>query len=191
MFSLLIESVELPVPDAFAALPTADADEVGTSSSAAAGGAAASNPISPRSSNPLPSTTSATTPLELPGVTPAASARNPKIHHTRGVLHLYRSSPSLPASSYASAVAVAATPSSSSSGPTAPPLQCDSLLPVTIPPRFLTIFLVSPLLISCFLQSWRGTRLLVLAVPTRVSPEDFVRFCGPYVEHASEIRVIR
>ncbi|XP_051219730.1 BRAP2 RING ZnF UBP domain-containing protein 1 [Lolium perenne] len=167
MFSLLIESVELPVPDAFAALPTADADEAGTSSSTAGGGATASNPISPRSSNPLPSTTSATTPLELPGVPPAASARNPKIHHTRGVLHLYRSSPSLPASSYASAVAVAATPSSSSSGPTAPPLQSDSLLP-----------------------SWRGTRLLVLAVPTRVSPEDFVRFCGPYVEHASEIRVI-
>ncbi|KAK1685887.1 hypothetical protein QYE76_046735 [Lolium multiflorum] len=165
MFSLLIQTVELPVPDAFAALTAAD--EVGTSSSAGGGGATASNPISPRSSNPLPSTTSATTPLELPGVAPAASARNPKIHHTRGVLHLYRSSPSLPASSYASTVAVAATPSSSSSGPTAPPLQCDSLLP-----------------------SWRGTRLLVLAVPTRVSPDDFVRFCGPYVEHASEIRVI-
>lgn len=30
----------------------------------------------------------------------------------------------------------------------------------------------------------------MLAVPTRVSPDDFVRFCGPYVEHASEIRVI-
>ncbi|KAM0882258.1 hypothetical protein ACQ4PT_032427 [Festuca glaucescens] len=163
MFSLQIQSVELP--DALAALTTADDDELGTSSSAAGDGATASNPISPRSSNPLPFTNSGTTPLELPGVTSAASARNPRIHHTRGVLHLYRSSSSLPASSYASAVA--ATPSSSSSGPTAPPLPCDSLLP-----------------------SWRGTRLLVLAIPTRVSPDDFVRFCGPYIEHASEIRVI-
>jgi len=163
MFSLRIQSVELP--DAFAALTTADADEVGASSSVA-GGANASDPISPRSGNLLPSTTSATTPLELPGVSSAASARNPMIQHTRGILHLYRSSSSPPASSYASAVA--ATPSSSSSGPAAPALACDSLLP-----------------------SWRGTRLLVLAVPTRLSPDDFVRFCGPYVEHASEIRVIR
>ncbi|KAM3371105.1 hypothetical protein ACQJBY_018466 [Aegilops geniculata] len=159
MFSLRIQSVELP--DALAALTVAAADDVGTSSSAA-GGTAASNPISPRSSNPLPSATSATSPLELPGVTSAAPARNPRIHHTRGILHLYRSS-----SSYASAVAATATPSSSSSGPAAPPLPCDSLLP-----------------------SWRGTRLLVLAVPTRLTPDDFVRFCGPYVEHASEIRVI-
>ncbi|VAH53230.1 unnamed protein product [Triticum turgidum subsp. durum] len=157
MFSLRIQSVESL--DALAALTIAAADDVGTSSSAA-GGTAASNPISPRSSNPLPSTTSATTLLELPGVTSAASARNPRTHHTRGILHLYRSS-----SSYASAVA--ATPSSSSSGPAAPPLPCDSLLP-----------------------SWRGTRLLVLAVPARLTPDDFVRFCGPYVEHASEIRVI-
>ncbi|XP_044968260.1 BRAP2 RING ZnF UBP domain-containing protein 1-like [Hordeum vulgare subsp. vulgare] len=162
MFSLRVQSVDLP--DALAALTvSAAADDVGTSSSAASG-TSASNPISPRSSNPLPSTTSATTPLELPGVTSAAASRNPRIHHTRGVLHLYRSSP---ASSYASAVAATATPSSSSSGPAAPPLPCDSLLP-----------------------SWRGTRLLVLAVPTRVTPDDFVRFCGPYVEHASEIRVI-
>uniref|UniRef100_A0ACD5UVB6 Uncharacterized protein n=1 Tax=Avena sativa TaxID=4498 RepID=A0ACD5UVB6_AVESA len=161
MFSLRIHSVELP--DAFGALTTADSDEVGTSSSVASG-ANASDPISPRSGNLLPPTTSATTPLELPGVS-SASARNPRIQHTRGILHLYRSSSSPPASSYASAVA--ATPSSSSSGPAAPALACDSLLP-----------------------SWRGTRLLVLAVPTRVSPDDFVRFCGPYVEHASEIRVI-
>ncbi|CAM0901993.1 unnamed protein product [Alopecurus aequalis] len=163
MFSLRIQSVELP--DAFAALTTADADDVGTSSSAGSG-TTASNPISPRSSNALTSTASATAPLELPGVTSAGSGRNPRIHRTRGVLHLYRSPSSSPASSYASAVA--ATPSSSSSsGPTPPSLPCDSLLP-----------------------SWRGTRLLVLAVPTRVTPDDFVRFCGPYVEHASEIRVI-
>ncbi|KQJ84968.1 BRCA1-associated protein [Brachypodium distachyon] len=163
MFSLRIHSVEFP--DAIADRTTAGADEVGTSSGAP-GCITASSPISPRSGHPLPSTASPTTPLELPGATSAASARNPRIQHTRGILHLYRSSTSSPASSYASAVA--ATPSSSSySGPTAPQLPCDSLLP-----------------------SWRGTRLLVLAVPTRVSSDDFVRFCGPYVEHASDIRVI-
>ncbi|KAM3371106.1 hypothetical protein ACQJBY_018466 [Aegilops geniculata] len=98
----------------------------------------ASNPISPHSCNPLPvpSTTSATTPLELLGVASAAAARNPRIYHTCGVLHLYRSSPTFPASCYASAVAATATatPSSSSSGPAAPPIPCISLLPVTIPP---------------------------------------------------------
>ncbi|XP_072980779.1 BRAP2 RING ZnF UBP domain-containing protein 1 [Typha angustifolia] len=37
----------------------------------------------------------------------------------------------------------------------------------------------------------RGTLLFVLAVPSRLSPEDFVRFCGPYVDRSSEIRVVR
>jgi len=40
-------------------------------------------------------------------------------------------------------------------------------------------------------QPCRGTRLLVLAVPTRVSPDDFVRFCGPCLDRASDIRFIR
>lgn len=31
----------------------------------------------------------------------------------------------------------------------------------------------------------------MLAVPTRVSPEDFVRFCGPHLECAADIRFIR
>jgi BRCA1-associated protein len=43
---------------------------------------------------------------------------------------------------------------------------------------------------SSFSQPWRDTRLLVLAVPTRVSPDDFIRFCGPYLERASDIRFI-
>ncbi|XP_062185453.1 BRAP2 RING ZnF UBP domain-containing protein 1-like isoform X1 [Phragmites australis] len=155
MFVLRIQSVDFP----------AFADEVGTSGGGAA--ATTSHPLSPRSSHPPPSTTpSSTNPLELPGATSAAHARNPSIHHTRGVLHLYRLSPTTSSSSYASAVV--ATSSSSSSGPTAPQPASDSLLP-----------------------PWRGTRLLVLAVPTHVSPDDFVRFCGPYVERATDIRFIR
>ncbi|TVU16342.1 hypothetical protein EJB05_39901 [Eragrostis curvula] len=151
MFCLRIHSVDFP-----AAQATAGADEVGTS-----------EPLSPRSSHPTTSTApSSLTPLELPCATSAAPARSPRIHHTRGIIHLYRSCPSSSSSSYASAVA--ATSSSSSTGPTAPPPACDSPLP-----------------------PWRDTCLLVLAVPTRVSPDDFVRFCGPYVERASDIRFIR
>ncbi|KAL6844476.1 hypothetical protein ACP4OV_026149 [Aristida adscensionis] len=160
MFGLRIQSVDFP---AGSAVPAAAAgDEVGTS-----GGGTTSAPHSPRSSHPAPSTTpSSLTPLELPGATPAAPTRNPRVHHTRGVIHLYRSSSSsTTSSSYASAVAAT---SSSSSGPAAPQPAADSLLP-----------------------PWRGTCLLVLAVPTRVSPDDFVRFCGPYVERASDIRFIR
>nr|CAJ86062.1 H0821G03.13 [Oryza sativa] len=158
MFSLLIQSVDF-TDDAAAAAATAVAagETSGTS-----------HPLSPRSGDPLPITTSAsvTAPLELPGATSASPARNPKINYTRGILHLYRSSSSSSTASYASAVA--ATPSSSSSGPAAPQLASDCLLP-----------------------PWRGTRLLVLAVPTHVSPDDFVRFCGPYIEHASDIHVVR
>uniref|UniRef100_A0A0D3G0X9 UBP-type domain-containing protein n=1 Tax=Oryza barthii TaxID=65489 RepID=A0A0D3G0X9_9ORYZ len=158
MFSLLIQSVDF-TDDAAAAAATAVAagETSGTS-----------HPLSPRSGDPLPTTTSAsvTAPLELPGATSASPARNPKINYTRGILHLYRSSSSSSTASYASAVA--ATPSSSSSGPAAPQLASDCLLP-----------------------PWRGTRLLVLAVPTHVSPDDFVRFCGPYIEHASDIHVVR
>ncbi|KAG8043684.1 hypothetical protein GUJ93_ZPchr0458g22357 [Zizania palustris] len=159
MFSLRIQSVDFPD-----AAPTAVAGgQVGSSGGGGGGGG-----TSQRSDDPIPSITAApaTAPLELPGATSAACARNPRINHTRGILHLYRSSSS--ASSYASAVAATATPSSSSSGPAAPQLTPDCLLP-----------------------PWRGTSLLVLAVPTRVSPDDFVRFCGPYVEKASDIRVIR
>ncbi|XP_015691594.2 BRAP2 RING ZnF UBP domain-containing protein 1 [Oryza brachyantha] len=155
MFSLRIQSVDFP-DDAATAVA---AGEVGSTS----------HPLSPRSGEPLPSTTTAsvTVPLELPGATSAAPARNPRINHTRGILHLYRSSsPSSSTASYASAVA--ATPSSSSSGLAASQLATDCLLP-----------------------PWRGTSLLVLAVPTRVTPDDFVRFCGPYIEHASDINVIR
>uniref|UniRef100_A0A0D9WAC2 RING-type domain-containing protein n=1 Tax=Leersia perrieri TaxID=77586 RepID=A0A0D9WAC2_9ORYZ len=159
MFSLLIQSIDFP-------------DDAATGVAIAAGEVAStSHPLSPRSGDPLPSTTiavaSVTSPLELPGATSAAPARNPKINHTRGILHLYRSSSASSTASYASAVA--ATPSSSSSsGPAAPQLASDGLLP-----------------------PWRGTHLLVLAVPTCVSPDDFVRFCGPYIEHANDIHVIR
>ncbi|XP_062226929.1 BRAP2 RING ZnF UBP domain-containing protein 1-like [Phragmites australis] len=153
MFGLRIQSVDFP-----AAPAPAVADEVGTSS----GGGATT---SPRSSHHSPSTTSSSiTPLELPGATSTAPARNLRIHHTRGIIHLYRSCPTS-SSSYASAVTAT---SSSSSGLTAPQPASDSLLP-----------------------PWRGTCLLVLAVPTHVSPDDFVRFCGPYVERASDIRFIR
>ncbi|XP_010927420.2 BRAP2 RING ZnF UBP domain-containing protein 1 isoform X2 [Elaeis guineensis] len=41
------------------------------------------------------------------------------------------------------------------------------------------------------LPAGRGTLLFVLAVPSRLSPEDFLRFCGSYVERSSEVRVIR
>ncbi|KAG1363179.1 hypothetical protein COCNU_11G000060 [Cocos nucifera] len=41
------------------------------------------------------------------------------------------------------------------------------------------------------LPTGRGTLLLVLAVPSRLSPEEFLRFCGSYVERSSEVRVIR
>nr|CAB3488472.1 unnamed protein product [Digitaria exilis] len=142
--------------------PTAVAgDEVGTSSG---GGAATSRPLSPPSTHPHPSTTSSSIlPLELPGATSATPARSPRIQHTRGVIHLYHSSSSTSTSSSSYASAVAATSSSSSV-----PAASDSLLP-----------------------PWRCMRLLVLAVPTRVSPDDFVRFCGPYLERASDIRFIR
>ncbi|CAL5025106.1 unnamed protein product [Urochloa decumbens] len=155
MFVLRIQSVDFP---AASDSPAAVAgDEVGTSG----GGAATSHPLCSPST-----TTSPVPPLELPGATSAAPARSPRIHHTRGVIHLYHSSSSTStSSSYASAVAAT---SSSSSGPAAPQPASDSLLP-----------------------SWRDTRLLVLAVPTRVSPDDFVRFCGPYLERASDIRFIR
>nr|CAB3485966.1 unnamed protein product [Digitaria exilis] len=138
--------------------PTAVAgDEVGTSSG---GGAATSRPLSPPSTHPHPcTTTSSIPPLELPGATSATTVRSPRIQHTRGVIHLYHSSSSTSTTSSSYASAAAAT-SSSSSGPP----SSDSLLP-----------------------PWRDTRLLVLAVPTRVSPDDFVRFCGPYLERASEI----
>ncbi|CAN6241130.1 unnamed protein product [Urochloa humidicola] len=163
MFVLRIQSVDIP---AASDSPAAVAgDEVGTSGG---GGGATSHPLSPSSSHPPNSTTttSSVPPLELPGATSAAPARNPRIHHTRGVIHLYHSSSSTStSSSYASAVAAT---SSSSSGPAAPQPASDSLLP-----------------------PWRGTRLLVLAVPARVSPDDFVRFCGPYLERASDIRFIR
>ncbi|PAN40425.1 hypothetical protein GQ55_7G307200 [Panicum hallii var. hallii] len=159
MFVLRIQSVDFPTAPASPAAVAAD--EVGTSG-------ATSNPLSPTSSHPPPSTTtSSIPPLELPGATSAASARSPRTHHTRGVIHLYHSSSSTSNTSSSYASAVAAT-SSSSSGPAAPQPASDSLLP-----------------------PWRGTRLLVLAVPTRVSPDDFVRFCGPYLERASDIRFIR
>ncbi|CAL5070391.1 unnamed protein product [Urochloa decumbens] len=164
MFVLRIQSVDFP---AASDSPAAVAgDEVGTSG----GGAATSHPLCPPSTHPPPSTTTTTSsipPLEIPGATSAAPARSPRIHHTRGVIHLYHSSSSTStSSSYASAVA--ATSSSSSSGSAAPQPASDSHLP-----------------------PWRDTFLLVLAVPTRVSPDDFVRFCGPYLEHASDIRFIR
>ncbi|CAL5029688.1 unnamed protein product [Urochloa decumbens] len=166
MFVLRIQSVDFP---AASDSPAAVAgDEVGTSG----GGGATSHPLCPPSTHPPPSTTTTTSsipPLEIPGATSAAPARSPRIHHTRGVIHLYHSSSSTStstSSSYASAVA--ATSSSSSSGSAAPQPASDSHLP-----------------------PWRDTRLLVLAVPTRVSPDDFVRFCGPYLEHASDIRFIR
>ncbi|KAK3141328.1 hypothetical protein QOZ80_4BG0332400 [Eleusine coracana subsp. coracana] len=146
----------------FPAAPApAVADEVGTTDAATT-----SEPIYPCSSYPITSATSSSlTPLELPGAPSAAPNRSPTIHHARGIIHLYRSCPTTSSSSYASAVAAT---SSSSSGPTAPQPACDSLLP-----------------------PWRDTCLLVLAVPTRVSPDDFVRFCGPYIERASDIRFIR
>ncbi|WOL00493.1 BRCA1-associated protein isoform X1 [Canna indica] len=36
----------------------------------------------------------------------------------------------------------------------------------------------------------RGTLLLILAVPSRLSPEDLIRFCGAYIECSSVVRVI-
>lgn len=130
MFSLLIQSVDF-TDDAAAAAATAVAagETSGTS-----------HPLSPRSGDPLPTTTSAsvTAPLELPGATSASPARNPKINYTRGILHLYRSSSSSSTASYASAVA--ATPSSSSSGPAAPQLASDCLLPVTSLPWYHLIY---------------------------------------------------
>ncbi|ONM12969.1 zinc finger (ubiquitin-hydrolase) domain-containing protein [Zea mays] len=128
------------------------------------GGVTTSRPLS---SHPPPSTTtSSILTLELPGANPVAPSRSPRILHTRGVIHLYHSSSSTStSSSYASAVAAT---SSSSSGPATPQPASDSHLPLC-----------------------RGTRLLVLAVPTRVSPEDFVRFCGPHLECAADIRFIR
>ncbi|ONM12965.1 zinc finger (ubiquitin-hydrolase) domain-containing protein [Zea mays] len=127
------------------------------------GGVTTSRPLS---SHPPPSTTtSSILTLELPGANPVAPSRSPRILHTRGVIHLYHSSSSTStSSSYASAVAAT---SSSSSGPATPQPASDSHLPLC-----------------------RGTRLLVLAVPTRVSPEDFVRFCGPHLECAADIRFI-
>ncbi|KAJ1273057.1 hypothetical protein BS78_06G250900 [Paspalum vaginatum] len=163
MFVLRIQSVDTPA--ASAAPPAVAADEAGNSGG---GGAATSHPLSPSSSHPShPTATPSIPPLELPGSTSAAPARSPKILHTRGVIHLYHlSSSTSTSSSYASAVSATAT--SSSSGAAAPQPASDSLLP------------------PC-----RGTLLLVLAVPTRVSPDDFVRFCGPYLERASDIRFVR
>ncbi|CAL9038635.1 unnamed protein product [Musa acuminata subsp. burmannicoides] len=60
------------------------------------------------------------------------------------------------------------TSSSSSSSSTNPQASSESLLPAV-----------------------RGTLLLILAVPSRLSPEDLLRFCGSYVERSSAIRVIR
>ncbi|KAK3143548.1 hypothetical protein QOZ80_4AG0301680 [Eleusine coracana subsp. coracana] len=161
MFCIRIQSVDFP-----AAPAPAVADEVGTSGGGGDDSATTSEPLYRCSSHPITSATSSSlTPLELPGAPSAAPNRSPTIHHTRGIIHLYRSCPTTSSSSYASAVAAT---SSSSSGPTAPQPACDSLLP-----------------------PWRDTCLLVLAVPTRVSPDDFVRFCGPYIERASDIRFIR
>ncbi|KAG0480042.1 hypothetical protein HPP92_010900 [Vanilla planifolia] len=65
-----------------------------------------------------------------------------------------------------------ATPISSPSDPTSssfpPPSSSDAILP-----------------------AGRGTLLLVLAVPFRLSPEDFLHFCGSYAEGASGLHVIR
>ncbi|TVU16343.1 hypothetical protein EJB05_39902, partial [Eragrostis curvula] len=160
MFFLRIQSGDIP-----AAPVTAVADEVGASSAAAGAGVTMSGPLSPRSSHPATSTApSSLAPVELPAATSSVPARSPRIHHTRGIIHLYRSCAT--SSSYASAVA--ATTSSSSSGPTAPQPTGDSLFP-----------------------PWRSTCLLVLAVPTYFSPEDFICFCGPEVECASDVWFIR
>ncbi|TVU16365.1 hypothetical protein EJB05_39924, partial [Eragrostis curvula] len=194
MFFLRIQSGDIS-----AAPATAVADEVGASSAAAGAGATTSEPLSPRSSHPATSSApSSLAPLKLPAATSSAPARSPRIHHTRGIIHLYRSCAT--SSSYASAVAPT---TSSSSGPTAPQPTCDSLFPQ---PRFSELFILKsyvPLVCSfslraymvmplpCLSQPWRGTCLLVLAVPAYFSPEDFIRFCGSEVEHASDVRFIR
>ncbi|THU69728.1 hypothetical protein C4D60_Mb08t17450 [Musa balbisiana] len=59
------------------------------------------------------------------------------------------------------------TSSSSSSSSTNPQASSESLLPAV-----------------------RGTLLLILAVPSRLSPEDLLRFCGSYVERSSAIRAL-
>ncbi|KAJ6796048.1 BRCA1-associated protein-like [Iris pallida] len=41
------------------------------------------------------------------------------------------------------------------------------------------------------LPAGRGTCLFVLAVPTRLSADDFLRFCGSYADRASGIRIVR
>ncbi|ONK60228.1 uncharacterized protein A4U43_C08F15760 [Asparagus officinalis] len=41
------------------------------------------------------------------------------------------------------------------------------------------------------LPAGRGTLLFVLAVPNRLSADDFLRFCGSYADRSSDIRVIR
>ena len=188
MFVLRIQSVDFP--DAAAAASSSPAavaaDEVGTSR----GSAATSHPLSPLSGHPPPSTTtSSIPPLELPGATPAAPGRSPRILHTRGVIHLYHlSSSTSTSSSYASAVAAT---SSSSSGPTAPQLASDSHLPVTTLPRVLS-YCLPRAYASCFLSpsrshvaaraSWcspfrrafRRTTLFASAAPTSSVPPTFV-----------------
>ncbi|KAL6839191.1 hypothetical protein ACP4OV_030863 [Aristida adscensionis] len=110
-----------------------------------------------------PSTSSA--PLRLPGANPAAApVRYPKIRHTRGVIHLYRSSSAL-ASKMMSSIFSAS-----------PSFKPTSLKPPSFDPR---------------LPPWRGKYLLVLAVPAQYSPENFVNFCGSFLEGADGIRVIR
>ncbi|XP_077237919.1 zinc finger (ubiquitin-hydrolase) domain-containing protein [Tasmannia lanceolata] len=41
------------------------------------------------------------------------------------------------------------------------------------------------------LPAGRGTLLFVLAVPNRMSSDDFLIFCGSYVDHFSQIQIIR
>ncbi|XP_020110517.1 BRCA1-associated protein isoform X2 [Ananas comosus] len=134
-----------------------------------------SEPSSGGAADPLDAAASAAT--SGGGAAPTTSRNpNPRVLLIRGIVHLYRSTFSPPSSSSSAAAAVAtataaaaaAASSSSSSSSSHPQHAPDSLLP-----------------------PGRGTLLFVLAVPTRLSPDDFIRFCGPCVEYASEIRVVR
>lgn len=40
-------------------------------------------------------------------------------------------------------------------------------------------------------QLWRGTRLLILTVPTSVPHDALIRFCRPYIQHAANVSFIR
>ncbi|KAK8926220.1 hypothetical protein KSP39_PZI018202 [Platanthera zijinensis] len=56
------------------------------------------------------------------------------------------------------------------------------------PSPFSSIF---PHSLDPLLPADRGTLLFVPAVPNHLSPEDFLRFCGSYVEGSTEIQIIR